>query len=451
MFKTLYSRIAIYTITVILFSALVSFLLTNVYYHFNLKSSNDAKIMHTLKQAREYETTQNSKQLTSYFKHLGDMNYQILTVDAHQSKHFYGEAFRKDSLSNHAIQSVLNGKDYHGIKNKPFELFVTGFFDNETDNTVGVRFHTQHGPLAVFMRPDIGETFSEFRIFLAVLLSLLLVISISLVIASTYSIIKPVSALKNATNRLMHGDFQTPIKQTRQDEIGTLQLIFDHMRQSLGQVDQMRQHFVQNVSHEIKTPLTHMQRLLTQLQFSKNKEERTSYINELFSITSQVSELTKELLLLSELDNAAHLTFNDHIHLNALIKDTVRHEHYRSENKDLVIMTELEDVYFLGNDRLIHQAFSNLIINAIKYSPQQGMIQMRLFKEASNIIFTIENEGTISNQDKAHIFERFYKTSTDNTSNGLGLAITQSIIELHGGHISLHSNDSTIFSIQLNM
>ena len=76
------------------------------------------------------------------------------------------------------------------------------------------------------------------------------------------------------------------------------------MRQSLGQVDQMRQHFVQNVSHEIKTPLTHMQRLLTQLQFSKNKEERTSYINELFSITSQVSELTKELLLLSELDNA---------------------------------------------------------------------------------------------------------------------------------------------------
>ena len=86
--------------------------------------------MHTLKQAREYETTQNSKQLTSYFKHLGDMNYQIL-VDAHQSKHFTEKLF-EDSLSNHAIQSVLNGKDYHGIKNKPFELFVTGFFDNET-------------------------------------------------------------------------------------------------------------------------------------------------------------------------------------------------------------------------------------------------------------------------------------------------------------------------------
>ena len=85
------------------------------------------------------------------------------------------------------------------------------------------------------MRPDIGETFSEFRIFLAVLITLLLIISISLVIASTYSIIKPVTALKNATTRIMKGDFSTPIKQTRHDEIGTLQSRFNTMRQNLGQ------------------------------------------------------------------------------------------------------------------------------------------------------------------------------------------------------------------------
>ncbi|MEJ7528131.1 two-component sensor histidine kinase, partial [Staphylococcus lugdunensis] len=89
------------------------------------------------------------------------------------------------------------------IKNKPYAFFVTGFFDNETDNTVGIQFKTDDGALAVFMRPDIGETFSEFRIFLAVLITLLLIISISLVIASTYSIIKPVTALKNATTRIM--------------------------------------------------------------------------------------------------------------------------------------------------------------------------------------------------------------------------------------------------------
>ena len=449
MFKTLYSRIAIYTITVILFSAFISFVLTNIYYHFNLKASNDAKIMKTLEEARNYENAQNTQSLSSYFKHLGDMNYQILTVDNHGTKHFYGEPFRRDTLPQSAIQSVMNGKNYHGIKNKPFELFVTGFFDNETDNTVGLRFKTNDKPVAVFMRPDIGETFSEFRIFLAVLLGLLLVISISLVIASTYSIIKPVSALKSATHRLMKGDFQTPINQTRQDEIGTLQSRFDTMRKRLGQVDEMRQHFVQNVSHEIKTPLTHIQSILTQLQLSKSKEERQMHVNELFNITTQVSDLTQELLLLSELDNAEHLTLDNRIHLNDLIKDIVRHEQFHIEEKDLVIMTELDEVYFLGNERLIHQALSNLIINAIKYTPQYGLIQIHLSIEASKIIFTIENEGTVRDKDMSHIFERFYKLNNDQSSNGLGLAITKSIVELHNGTISVQSNDATIFTIQL--
>ena len=102
------------------------------------------------------------------------------------------------------------------------------------------------------MRPDIGKTFGEFRIFLFVLLIFLLLISISLVIASTYSIIKPIKKLKLATEQLMNGNFETPISRTRHDEIGTLQFRFDTMRQSLKQLDDMRQHFVQMFHMKLK-------------------------------------------------------------------------------------------------------------------------------------------------------------------------------------------------------
>ncbi len=90
MFKTLYARIAIYSITVILFSALISFVLTNVYYHYNLKASNDAKIMKTLKEARQYEQSAKPTHIQQYFKDLGQMNYQIMTVDQKGHKTFYG-------------------------------------------------------------------------------------------------------------------------------------------------------------------------------------------------------------------------------------------------------------------------------------------------------------------------------------------------------------------------
>jgi two-component system OmpR family sensor kinase len=451
MFKSLYIRIAVYTIIVMIFSALVSFLITNVYYHVYLKENNDAKIMRTLKEAKAFETNDGPKYSTDYFKHLGDMNYQILTVNKHGHKQFYGEPFRKDNISQHAISQVLHNKDYHGIKNQPYKLFVTGFFENVTSNTVGVKFTTHNQEFAVFMRPDIGKTFSEFRVFLAVLITLLLIISITLVILSTYAIIKPVKQLKRSTELMMRGNFSTPIKVTRKDELGTLQYRFDAMRQSLKELDSMRQHFVQNVSHEIKTPLTHIHQLLDKLTFTTKKEEQAYYVDEIYRITTQLSELTKELLLLSELDNGSHLSFNDEVKLNNLLTDIVRHERFATEQKGLTIMSDLADITYVGNERLLHQAFQNLITNGIKYSDEYGIIDLSLKENTDAITFTIKNEGNaIDKQTQQHIFERFYKVSNHDNSNGLGLAIAKTIIELHNGHIAVDSeDDATIFTITL--
>ena len=278
------------------------------------------------------------------------------------------------------------------------------------------------------MRPDIGKTFSEFRIFLVILITLLLVISIIWVISSTYMIIKPIQQLKQATERLMEGNFDVPIDIKRNDEFGTLQYRFDKMRLSLKQVDDMRQHFVQNVSHEIKTPLTHIHHLLDQLKFAKDATAREQYIDEIYQITTQLSELTKELLLLSEIDNGEHLELTDNIELNKLIKQIIRHEQFATNQKDLIIMSDLANVSIIGNERLLNQAFQNLITNAIKYS-EQGVQLILHSHDTDQIHFNITDDGQgMTPETQSRLFERFYKASNHDNSNGLGLAIAKAIL-----------------------
>ncbi len=433
-------------------SALSSFILANIYYHFDLKEKNDAKVMDTLKDSKQYFGREESHDLQHYFEHLGDMNYQVYTVDEHGQSSSYGEPFRKMNLSDDDINQVLNGKDYHGIKERPFNIFITGFFDNESRNTVGTTFSTKDGKIAVFVRPDIGHAFGEFRIFLIVLLILLIAISILLVIASTYTIVKPIKQLKYATTRLMNGDFNTPIEITRKDELGTLQQRFETMRLSLQQLDAMRQHFVQNVSHEIKTPLTHIHQQLDLMQNENDQKKKEEHIKNIYNITNRLSDLTRQLLLLSEIDNGEHLEFKDSINLKHLIQSIVRHENYQVEIKSLVIMYDLDHLRMRGNYRLIYQALQNIISNAIKYTEPYGIIEVNLKREENYIVCEITDDGKgMTQETRDHIFDRFYKQSEYKESNGLGLPISKSIIDLHHGTINVESEigEGTTFTIKL--
>ena len=108
----------------------------------------------------------------------------------------------------------------------------------------------------------------------------------------------------------------------------------------------MRQHFVQNVSHEIKTPLTHIERLLTELQFAHSEDERHSLINDIHLEITRLSNLIKELLLLSELDNANHLSVDDNLELSSLITDIIRHEQYTIDDKSLMLLSDMHNIYF---------------------------------------------------------------------------------------------------------
>ena len=116
-------------------------------------------------------------------------------------------------------------------------------------------------------------------------------------------------------------------------------------------------------------------------------------------------------------------------------------------------MSDLNEINYDGNERLLYQAFQNLITNAIKYSERHGTIEITLNQTSTAIICTITDDGLgMDTETQAHLFERFYKVNHENdNSNGLGLAIAKAIIELHEGTIQVESQISqgTTFTIEL--
>ncbi|PTK07999.1 HAMP domain-containing protein, partial [Mammaliicoccus sciuri] len=360
-FKSLAQRITIYTIVVMLVSAILGFILTNIYYHIDLKEKNDHKVFNTLKDVQDYIDHDNEMSLDNYLNHLSELHYQAVLYNDKLKPTYYGDHFRKYNLDNQAVGDVLDGKTYHGIKNRPFNIFITGFFDNETRNTVGIKIQHQGNEYALFLRPSVGSMLGEFRIFLAILLVLLVVISLILVLFSSYSLANPIRRLMKTTESLRKGDFDVDIKVTRDDEIGILQHRFIKMRDELKQLEMMRQSFVQNVSHEIKSPLQSILSLLRELEHEQDENNRIQIIEDIYARAYRLSNLTKQLLLLSELDNSEHLSFNETVHVQKVVKEVVQNLNFLLEDNEISVLFDMDDLTIKGNHKLLYQALYNIL------------------------------------------------------------------------------------------
>lgn len=136
--KTLYVRIVLTTLAVMALSSLVSFLLTNVYYQLYLKPENAERLTEMANEVQAF-VTKTDVDAELYLTHLGELGYQLAIFDEQSLEPvFYGEAFREQTLQASNVQEVLAGGTYSGVSKNEGQLFVTGFFNNELSNSIGV-------------------------------------------------------------------------------------------------------------------------------------------------------------------------------------------------------------------------------------------------------------------------------------------------------------------------
>ena len=301
-------------------------------------------------------------------------------------------------------------------------------------------------------REKIGKAYSGLNETLAI--SVIFGLVIILVVVEY--IIKPIRQITNATKQVAKGDFNVKLELKRNDEIGELAENFNKMVKELNNNEYLSKEFISNVSHEFKTPIASIQGFAKLLKDDKTtEEEKTEYLDIIIEETDRLANLSNNIQKLSRLENKDIVKLEDKIILDEQIRKCILMFNQKLDEKNINITMDEKNLKVISNEELLQQVWINLINNAIKYTPENGQIEVKLEEEEKYVIVEIKDSGIgIDEKKQKRIFEKFYQVDSSHATegNGLGLAIVKKIVELHGGTISVESKvgEGSSFKVKLS-
>lgn len=426
-------------------STLIAFLAVNTYYHQKLRNQNDEKNMRIAESITNYIEETPPSDLEKFLNAQAAMGYKFYLVNATGEEALFGENFREHNLSDEAIESVLKGNNYHGMRDLPSETFVTGFFSDELANTVGKSFDFENERYALFLRPNVKLLFTEVHYLLGGMVLVMAFISLIAMLIFAKKLIEPIAELTLALKKVGNEQFSAQVHINRKDEIGQLAQSFHQMTEKLSENDRMRKEFISDVSHDFQSPLLNIKGYAGLLINDElTEEERKGYATIIRSETSRLSSLTKQLLLLTSLDQLSSPLDQKLVSLDKQLREVVRKYRWLLEEKEITLSMDLETVNVQGDPAFLEKVWENLLSNALKYTPSGGIVNIHLAELASRVEVSIEDNGIgIEESKQRHIFERFYRVDNSRTSDiegtGLGLSIVQQVVKLHKGEIQVES------------
>lgn len=259
----------------------------------------------------------------------------------------------------------------------------------------------------------------------------------------------PLREMVRAAHEMARGDYSRRVTATSRDEVGELARAFNKMAADLAEVEGLRKDLIANVSHELRTPITALQAVLENLVEGVTPPNRTS-LETMLAQVHRLSRLVAELLDLSKLESGSAPLATERFAVKPLLEQAVREADFHANGAfgrrvTLELSVEPEELTATGDAARIHQVVSNLIDNAVRYSPDWSIVRVQATTAANAVVIDVVDSGPgIPTDERERVFERFYRgdrsRSTSSGSFGLGLAIARSIVDLHGGTITPSEN-----------
>ncbi len=259
------------------------------------------------------------------------------------------------------------------------------------------------------------------------------------------SIVIPVRQIGAIAHQFAKGDFSKRITKKSDDELGELCDIINSMADELSKTESVKNEFISSVSHELRTPLTAIKGWGETLNGIEDSETIKKGMRVITSETERLSQMVEELLDFSRIQNGRFTLIKQRIDILAELGDAVlvfQERAYRE--KIMVVYYEPDMLPFVNGDKnRLRQVFINIIDNALKYSNPGGTVTIDAYEEKNGVVITIADTGCgISQVDLPKVKTKFYKANNSRRGSGIGLAVADEIINMHGGSLELTSEQN---------
>jgi len=268
---------------------------------------------------------------------------------------------------------------------------------------------------------------------------------------------KPVNKLINQMNRLAAGDYRARIDYGefwgKYPTIAELTDSFNRMATELQSTEMLRNDFINNFSHEFKTPIVSIAGFAKLLKHEQLTPQQAEYVKIIEEESLRLSRMATNVLNLTKVENQTILTDVTRFNLSEQLRDSILLLAEKWEKKNLSFSLDLDEHDIEANEGLLKQVWINLLDNAVKFSPDGGFVGVQIEDAARTLRISITNSGEeIAPEHQNRIFNKFYQADESHASegNGIGLAIVKRVTELHGGEVCVQCGNGMItFTVEL--
>ena len=291
---------------------------------------------------------------------------------------------------------------------------------------------------------EIDNTIKSYTIAVMTICAVIIFIIIITGLYFAGSIVRPIRQISSIARKFAMGDFSVRIENNSNDEIGDLCTAINHMADELSNAEAMKNEFISSVSHELRTPLTAIKGWAETLMIDGvgSPETMKKGVGVIVNETERLSQMVEELLDFSRMQNGHFTLQMANMDILAELGDAVLiySDKARRESKEIIYNEpEMLPIVF-GDKNRIRQVFINVIDNAVKYSSAGDTVTIKAFEENGKIIVSVADTGVgIKESDLAKVKTKFYKANHTRRGSGIGLAVADEIVTMHGGSMDIAS------------